>query len=335
MTVLDETCGGPAATRAFTTASPKRKRTDSTSIIAADTLFLPDLATSSRTSLSDDVAASPLHLQLPVRNLSIPPSSYFDRRHVPRQTPPREGQQRADVDEDAYPDSPRSVVTRKLQGLDLAVRNDLAMRPMPVLHFGEGTFFGRRKRLKLDAGSAGQEVNPSDNQDTHPSANFDPTGLRAGSPFKSTSSHQDHRTPSSTRPADISKAKFKRSKSPPLPSTSSDAHRPGSGINWWMDSEITGHLGLDPEDDGYGINGVGFRPTPAMLAARSAKRRRQVDEWRSRELREERRRRAEGRKGRRGSVDPGGGADGAAAAAAAGSSAGGPVKKSERMVRFA
>ena len=77
-------------------------------------------------------------------------------------------------------------------------------------------------------------------------------------------------------------------------------------INWWTDDEITGHLGEDPEDDGYGINGIGFKPTPAMAQARSARRRKQIEEWRTRELREERRRRAEGRK-TRGSADPGGG----------------------------
>jgi hypothetical protein len=81
-------------------------------------------------------------------------------------------------------------------------------------------------------------------------------------------------------------------------------------VNWWTDAEITGHLGEDPEDDGYGINGIGFKPTPAMAAARSQKRRRQIEEWRGREMREERRRRAEGRRGRGGGVDPGGGSGG-------------------------
>jgi len=66
----------------------------------------------------------------------------------------------------------------------------------------------------------------------------------------------------------------------------------------WQDSEITGHLGLDPEDDGYGINGIGFKPTPALAYARSQRRRQQVLEWKSREAAEARRRRAEGRKAR-------------------------------------
>ncbi|KAF2664958.1 hypothetical protein BT63DRAFT_482857 [Microthyrium microscopicum] len=68
----------------------------------------------------------------------------------------------------------------------------------------------------------------------------------------------------------------------------------------WQDSEITGHLMLDPEDDGYGINGIGFRPTPAMALARSRRRKEQVTAWRTREAREERERRAEKRRQGRG-----------------------------------
>jgi hypothetical protein len=133
--------------------------------------------------------------------------------------------------------------------------------------------------------------------------------------------------------------KQKLSPAPRSPSTDSDpsSHRAGSptkaprlsrshsptdleSINWWADSEITGHLGEDPEDDGYGINGIGFKPTPAMAAARSLKRRRQIEEWRGRELREERRRRAEGRRGRgrEGSADPGGGGGGGGGGTGAG-----------------
>ncbi|MCJ1449539.1 MAG: hypothetical protein MMC23_010059 [Stictis urceolatum] len=66
----------------------------------------------------------------------------------------------------------------------------------------------------------------------------------------------------------------------------------------WKDDEITGHKASDPQDDGYGINGIGFRPTPAMAQARHMKRKRQVAGWRSREAREARISRAERRSGR-------------------------------------
>ncbi|KAL8927144.1 MAG: hypothetical protein Q9208_002528 [Pyrenodesmia sp. 3 TL-2023] len=67
---------------------------------------------------------------------------------------------------------------------------------------------------------------------------------------------------------------------------------------WWADTEITGHDPKDPADDGYGINGVGFLPTPAMASARAERRKRQVAEWKNREAREARQRRIETRKRR-------------------------------------
>ncbi|KAL4931232.1 uncharacterized protein BDV17DRAFT_23770 [Aspergillus undulatus] len=63
----------------------------------------------------------------------------------------------------------------------------------------------------------------------------------------------------------------------------------------WNDSEITGHNPTDPDDDGYGINGIGFKPTAAIAWARSQKRKKQVSEWRNREAREAREKRRERR----------------------------------------
>lgn len=67
----------------------------------------------------------------------------------------------------------------------------------------------------------------------------------------------------------------------------------------WHDFEITGQeLDLtSPDDDGEGINGVGFRPTPAMAWARSQKRKLQIEGWKNREAREARQRRIERRRG--------------------------------------
>ena len=65
----------------------------------------------------------------------------------------------------------------------------------------------------------------------------------------------------------------------------------------WQESEITGHSPDDPTDDGYGINGIGFRPTAAMAQARTRRRRQQVAEWKSREAREARQRRMDRRRG--------------------------------------
>ena len=79
----------------------------------------------------------------------------------------------------------------------------------------------------------------------------------------------------------------KKSLSPPPPSLT------------WQDSEITGHLvdpATDPEDDGTGLNGIGFRPTPALAYARAQKRRQQLMDWRAREARDARAKRSERRR---------------------------------------
>lgn len=63
----------------------------------------------------------------------------------------------------------------------------------------------------------------------------------------------------------------------------------------WKEGEITGHDPSDPDDDGEGINGIGFRPTPHEAYLRSQKRKRQLAEYRTREAVEARRLRSERR----------------------------------------
>lgn len=65
---------------------------------------------------------------------------------------------------------------------------------------------------------------------------------------------------------------------------------------YWQDSEITGHDPDDPEDDLYGINGIGFKPTPAIAHQRSQQRKKQLSEYRNREAREARQKRSERRR---------------------------------------
>ncbi|KAJ2978778.1 hypothetical protein NQ176_g3635 [Zarea fungicola] len=59
----------------------------------------------------------------------------------------------------------------------------------------------------------------------------------------------------------------------------------------WHEDEITVYDPDDKDDDGTGINGVGFRPTPAIAQARSMRRRQQITEYRKREENEARARR--------------------------------------------
>ncbi|KAF9731584.1 hypothetical protein PMIN06_007878 [Paraphaeosphaeria minitans] len=67
----------------------------------------------------------------------------------------------------------------------------------------------------------------------------------------------------------------------------------------WQDSEITGHLAdpsKDSDDDGTGLNGIGFRPTPTIAYVRAQKRRQQILDWKAREAREARAKRSERRR---------------------------------------
>jgi len=79
-----------------------------------------------------------------------------------------------------------------------------------------------------------------------------------------------------------------RLKTPPLDGEISDG--------FWHDSEITGHNPDDPNDDGYGINGIGFKPTPAIAWSRSQRRKQQMTEYKNREAREAREKRSKRRK---------------------------------------
>ncbi|TQS34261.1 hypothetical protein Golomagni_05363 [Golovinomyces magnicellulatus] len=51
----------------------------------------------------------------------------------------------------------------------------------------------------------------------------------------------------------------------------------------WQDEEITGYKMNDPEDDGEGINGIGFRPTPKEALIRARKREKQLAAYKDQE----------------------------------------------------
>lgn len=83
---------------------------------------------------------------------------------------------------------------------------------------------------------------------------------------------------------------------PPPSRTNNKLPIPSSSTLWWTDTEITGHNPTDPTDDGYGINGVGFVPTPAIANARAERRKRQVADWKNREAKEARQKRSDRRR---------------------------------------
>lgn len=80
--------------------------------------------------------------------------------------------------------------------------------------------------------------------------------------------------------------------------TSSPHHNSPSQVIpalWWEEAEITGHDPKDPTDDGYGINGIGFIPTPAVERTRIELRKRQIAAWKIREAKEARQARSDRR----------------------------------------
>lgn len=74
--------------------------------------------------------------------------------------------------------------------------------------------------------------------------------------------------------------------------------------NWWQPEEISGFSADDPDEDAYGVNGVGYQKTPAQQWKIDQKKRQQVAEWRNREAREARAARAGGRRALRRAVTP-------------------------------
>ncbi|KAI0599742.1 hypothetical protein F4775DRAFT_583109 [Biscogniauxia sp. FL1348] len=64
----------------------------------------------------------------------------------------------------------------------------------------------------------------------------------------------------------------------------------------WHEDEITIYDPMDKDDDGTGINGIGFKPTPAIAYARAQKRRQQLAEYKKREESEARAKRNQRRR---------------------------------------
>jgi hypothetical protein len=109
--------------------------------------------------------------------------------------------------------------------------------------------------------------------------------------------------PSINRLSDSKSRSRKRSGTPPL----STRRKPSESITeeeedmtivdpiraalTWREDEITVYDAQDKDDDGIGLNGIGFRPTPAVAYARAQKRRQQLSEYKKREESEARARR--------------------------------------------
>ncbi|KAF2033243.1 hypothetical protein EK21DRAFT_59074 [Setomelanomma holmii] len=218
-------------------------------------------------------------------------------------------------------DSPRDVVADQLRGMNLTATSAIPMSPLTPtddvirkkpkldeMRIDSGTLLdkqgseGQTKPTKtgksLDDSASLRRVNYSREIPETPQsqpriltdiASFAQPTAFVSSPAPEPSqqsikmnqkAHAHNRSSSQPRP-------LNRSPSPPLSALT------------WRDSEITGHLAdpsTNPDDDGTGLNGIGFKPTPAIAYARSQKRRQQLNEWKARETREARAKRHDRRR---------------------------------------
>ena len=185
--------------------------------------------------------------------------------------------------------SPRTSVAGHLQDLDLEEQNQL-----PNLDFGR-PYEPQSHNLETTPGPTG--FHP---QITLPGPKY---SRLSTVPESSDGTHVVTTEPGFTQTL---RAPLEIPDSPPLrpissptpPSMTKSRSPPPQSLLWWSDMEITGHNPSDPTDDGYGINGVGFLPTPAIANARAERRKRQLADWKSREAKEARQKRGDRRRRR-------------------------------------
>lgn len=210
----------------------------------------------------------------------------------------------------ALASSPRTTVAGHLSNLELGDFNHQA----PML---EGGGIGDASNvpvwipapnLSCPTTSPAAVGGASNAYDHDPTANVASLPLPPTPPKSSHGPHEEQPVPMSQPEPTTSTG----SSSSSIPKSSSVPPSPPLTL-WWTTPEITGHTASDPLDDGYGINGIGFIPTPAMASARAERRRRQVREWKEREARDARVRRGERRRRlREGTFVPGEGRTGSA-----------------------
>ena len=192
--------------------------------------------------------------------------------------------------------SPRSVVAGRLQDLKLQPRDHMSNLDLLTPPSGRPSPLKRKAAsVSFDLTQPYQSIEPTDSPKPIVHFALPPSPESPVLEIPETPRLTPLRSPSDSPARQYAATKSKsKSRSPPAPKAPTAL--------WWTDSEITGHDPSDPTDDGYGINGVGFVPTPAMANARSERRRRQVAEWKMREAREARQKRSERRWKRDGNI---------------------------------
>lgn len=260
------------------------------------------LPTPSQLSLTMMTTDPPRYFS-PKRNREPSESDYYSPSASPTSTVSAASLQEARIREESEPGrhSPRAAVAGRFK--DLAIHGDR----FPELRASHGD---SQRPYTLNLEKATCMSNSHDQGSTSMAEPSEGHSSERGDAHRQhIGSHLATHVPASALVTPISTPSKKRSNSSPQKKrdliSPSKGHKqrlspPPSDVPLddpftWHDHEITGHDPTDPADDGYGINGVGFKPTAAMAWARSQKRQRQVAEWKSREAREAREKRRERR----------------------------------------
>ncbi len=202
--------------------------------------------------------------------------------------------------------SPRTKVAHKFRGLVLEGGGGGGGGGVDSDATAQGDDTGMRKRAKVptpspDRGSGcntepvGTSEGPKGERAVmHPHVALDPAIVLTGRAGTAA-----HRPPES-------KSRRRRAGTPPTSKASSRQRDRDDDVEivdpiraalTWQDDEITVYDPDDEDDDGTGINGVGFEPTPAIAHARSLKRKQQMAEYKKREDGEARAKRNQRRRG--------------------------------------
>ncbi|KAL6721058.1 hypothetical protein ACLMJK_000158 [Lecanora helva] len=191
--------------------------------------------------------------------------------------------------------SPRTTVAGHLQGLDLEAKNDI-----PQLDFNH-SIKPQTCKSELIASTFSPNILLPNQTEKEP---FTPPPSSHGPSPTTFTANSGNNLPN--LPLEIPETPRLRPVTSPSPPPSVTRSKPPKSpptvfpaqALWWSDTEITGHDPKDPTDDGYGINGIGFLPTPAIANARVERRKKQVAEWKAREAREARQKRSDRRRRR-------------------------------------
>ncbi|KAF2018507.1 hypothetical protein BU24DRAFT_491459 [Aaosphaeria arxii CBS 175.79] len=194
-------------------------------------------------------------------------------------------------------DSPRNAVAEQLQGMSIEAipmppltPTDDAVRKKPKLHFtNDFSMPTPSDSHHLPKKNNNNQVIHSDHNVTLSRDTTQTCNVQSDSLGKS---YNNGSTPCKVHNSGLAVTAEQSNLREPSPS-------PSPTSLTWQDSEITGHLAdpsTDLDDDGTGLNGVGFRPTPALAYQRAQRRKQQLQDWKSREAREARAKRNERRR---------------------------------------